>query len=319
MASVATNPEHYLWVEKYRPNIIDDCVLPEKIKSEFKGFVKQGRIPTLLLSGGPGSGKTTAARCLANEVDADFMVLNASMEGGIDVIRTKILQFASTVSFGSNKKITLLDESDFLSGNVQGALRNFIEQFSDNHSIIFTANYKNKITDALQSRSHVIDFKIPVKEKATLASQFFKRVLFILNEEKIEFDKKVVAEVVNHYFPDFRRCLNELQKHSAGGAIDSSILTEFSDATFGELIESLKAKKFNNMRKWVGNHSDVEPSQLFRMFYDYANEKVDAKSIPALVLLLGEYQYKASFVVDQEINLAAFLTEVMLSPNIQFK
>lgn len=310
--------KHFLWVEKYRPKKIADCILPEDIKSTFQGYVDDGRVPTLILVGGAGCGKTTVARCLANELSADFMVVNASMDTGIDNIRTKVLNFASSVSFGGGMKITLLDEADYLSHNSQAACRNFQEQFSDNHSIIFTANFKSKLIEPLLSRSQVIDFKFRTADIPKLSSQFFKRVQFILDEQHIEYDKKVVAEVVKHYFPDFRRCINELQKHAIGGSIGPEVLTEFSNTTFDELVVHLKNKKFNEIRKWVANHSDIEPNELFNTFYTYASDKFDQKSIPAIVLMLNEAQYKSGLVANQEINTLAFLTSIMTS-GIVFK
>lgn len=310
--------DQFVWVEKYRPAAIVDCILPKSIKDAAEGYVKQGRCPTLIMTGSAGVGKTTLARCIANELEADFMVVNASLESGIDTIRHKIQQFASTVSFTNSKKITLLDEADGLTPAAQASLRAFIEEFSNNHSLILTCNFVHKLIEPLHSRSSIIDFKIPKAEKANLAAQFFKRVTKILDHEKIEYDKKVVAEVVNNYFPDFRRCLNELQKYSVSGKIDSGILANFSDSSLNELIQLLKNKKFNDMRKWVAQ-TDMEPSHLFKLLYDRASEKLEPKSIPPLVLLIGQYQYQSAFVVDQEINTAAFLTEVLMSQDITWK
>ncbi len=312
------NPNQFVWTEAYRPTKIADCILSKSIKDAAEGYVKQGRCPTLILSGTAGVGKTTLARCIANELDADFMVINASMESGIDTIRTKIASFASTVSFTDSKKITLLDEADGLTPAAQASLRAFIEEFSNNHSLILTCNFVHKLIEPLHSRASVIDFKIPRAEKASLASHFFKRVLMILDQEQVEYEKKVVAEVVNHYFPDFRRCLNELQKYSVSGKIDSGILANFSDESFNELIAALKGKKFNDMRKWVAQ-SDMDSTRLFRELYHKASEKLEPKSIPPLILLIGQYQYQSAFVADQEINTAAFLTEVLLSQDIIWK
>ncbi len=310
--------DQFVWVEKFRPDNIMDCVLPTSIKDAAEGYVKQGRCPTLILTGTAGVGKTTLARCIANELGADFMVINASMESGIDTIRTKIQQFASTVSFTESKKITLLDEADGLTPAAQASLRAFIEEFSNNHSLILTCNFVHKLIEPLHSRASVIDFKIPRSEKASLASQFFKRVTKILDFEKVDYDKKVVAEVVNHYFPDFRRCLNELQKYAASGKIDSGILANFSDESLKELIVALKNKKFNDMRKWVAN-AEMDATQIFRALYNRATEVMEPKSIPPLVLLIGQYQYQSSFVADQELNTAAFLTEILMSHDIVWK
>lgn len=316
-----SNLDQYVWTEKYRPNTIDDCILPSNIKDAVKGYVKDGRCPTLLFSGGAGIGKTTLAKALSNDLGADFMYINASMERGIDTIRTQIMQFASTVSFSDSKKITLLDEADSLTPEAQKSLRAFIEEFSSNHSIIMTCNFKHKLIEPLHSRSHVIDFKITNSDKPKLAAQFFKRVSHILDAEKVTYDKQVVASVVQEFFPDFRRCLNELQKFAkqSNGNIDSSILVLFSTENFDSLIKTLKDKKFNEMRRWLVQNADMDQHRLFREFYVSASEKMQPKSIPALILLLGEYQYKSSFVVDQEINTAAFLTELMTDTSIEWK
>lgn len=308
-----------VFAEKYRPTKIADCILPEYIKAQAAGYVKSGRVPTLIMTGGPGCGKTTLARAIASEVGADVLFINASMESGIDTIRTKISQFASTVSFSNSKKITILDEADGLSQDAQKSLRGFIEEFSGNHSIIFTCNFISKLIDPLKSRSGVIDFKINKADRQTLATEFFKRLLGILDKEGIEYEKKAVAELVQKTFPDFRRCLNEIQRYAAGGKIDLGILLDLSEEAFSELTTILKEKKFDSMRKWVANHSDLDSATFFRMFYEKLNEKVQPKSIPALVLLIGEYSFRSVHVVDQEINTAAFLTEVLLSQDVVFK
>lgn len=306
------NNKHDVWCEKYRPNLIKDIILPSSIKDAAEGYVKQGKLGTIIFSGGAGVGKTTLARCIANELGADFMVVNASLENGIDTIRTKISQFASTMSFSDSKKITLLDEADFCSPNAQASLRGFIEEFSANHAIIMTCNFKSRLIEPLHSRAAVFDFKIPKKEKAALATQFFKRVIQILDNEKVEYEKSVVAEVVNKFFPDFRRCLNELQKYATSGKIDSGILVNFTTDSIKALFESLKNKKFNDMRKWVAEN-DLDSTQFFRAVYDSAADYMDTKSLPSLILLVGQYQYQAAFCSDQEINNAAFCTELMLS------
>jgi replication factor C small subunit len=309
---ISKNEKHHVWVEAYRPTKIDECILPESIRNAARGYVAKGKIPTMIFSGGAGVGKTTLARCIANELQADFMVINASMENGIDTIRTKIMNFASTVSFSDSKKITLLDEADSLTPDAQRALRNFIEEFAGNHSIIMTCNFKTRLIEPLHSRSAVIDFKIPKSEKANLGALFFKRVCHILENEKVEFDKRVVADVVNKFFPDFRRCINELQRYSMTGKIDSGILVNFSTDSIKELFVALKNKKFNDMRKWVANN-DMDSAQFYRGIYDNASEFLEPKSIPELIILIGQYQYQAAFCADQEINNAAFCTELMMS------
>ena len=305
--------------EKYRPKTIDDCILPESTKDILKGFIREGNLPSLLFTGSAGCGKTTAARAIANELGADLLFINASMEGNIDTIRTRMMQFASTVSFTESKKITILDEADGLSNTAQGALRGFIEEFGKNHSVIFTANFNNKIIDPIRSRCKVIDFKISAKEKSAIATKFLKRVLAILDAEGIEYDKEAVAGLVMKKFPDFRSVLNELQGYSVGGKIDAGILANLSDEAFGQLITSLKNKKFGEVRKWVAEHSDMDSVHLFRMFYDTVNEKLESKSIPAMILTLGEYSYKDYFVADKELNRMAFLTTLMVSNEISWK
>ena len=311
-----TNP---VWAEKYRPENIDDCILPEATKAQAKGYVESGRIPTMIFTGTAGTGKTTLARAIANELGADVLFINASMDGNIDNIRTKVAQFASSVSFSNSKKITILDEADGITQQGQQALRGFIEEFSGNHSIIFTCNFLNKLIDPLKSRSGVIDFKITNKEKPKLATAFYKRIISILDKEKVEYDKKAVAELVQKTFPDFRRCLNELQRYAAGGKVDLGILLDVGEESIKELVDILKDRNYGNMRKWVANHSDMESVAFFRSFYDRASELLEPKSIPDLVLLLGEYSYKSAIVVDQEINTAAFLTTLMLNPVMVWK
>lgn len=305
--------------EKWRPKTIDDCILPESTKEQVKGLIKGGNIPSMLFVGSAGCGKTTLARAIAYELGADLLFINASMDGNVDLIRTKLSQFASTVSFTSAKKITILDEADGLTPAAQQALRGFIEEFGKNHSIIFTANFTAKIIDPIMSRCKVIDFKIPAKEKPLIGAKFLKRVLNILDTEGIEYEKEAVAELVMKKFPDFRSVLNELQGYAAGGKIDSGILLNLSDESFALLITALKAKKFSDVRKWTAEHSDIESVHLFRMFYDQSNTRLESRSIPELVLLLGEYSYKAYFCADAEINTMAFLTSIMTSPTIVWK
>lgn len=305
--------EQFLWTEIYRPRKIDDCILPKSLKDTFQEFVNQGNIPNLLLCGTQGTGKTTVARALCDELGFDVLEINGSMNGGIDTLRNEIKNFASTISFSGSRKAVILDEADYLNAqSTQPALRNFMEEFSRNCAFILTCNFKNRIIEPLHSRCSVIEFKIPQKEKQVLAAQFYKRVLHILKEENITFEAPVVAQLITTHFPDWRRILNELQRYSATGNIDTGILSNLKDESFRELIDSLKTKNFNAMRKWVGENSDTEPSAFFRKFYDSAHNYMVDKSIPVMVLLISKYQYQSAFAADQEINTAAFLTEVMI-------
>jgi len=301
-----------LWVEKYRPHKIADCVLPENLKITFQKFVDDKMIPNLLLSGGPGVGKTTVARAMLDEMDNDYIIINGSMNGNIDTLRNDIRNYAATVSFTSDRKYVILDEADYLNANsTQPALRNFMEEYSNNCGFILTCNFKNRIIAPLHSRCSVVDFKISGKERAELAKQFLERTYYILEQERIQFDKKVVAQLITKFFPDWRRVLNELQRYSASGSIDSGILVNVADLDIKELIASLREKNFVSMRKWVGLNNTIETNTLFRKLYDTAHDFLKPDSIPQLVLIIGDYQYKAAFVVDQEINLAACLTSVM--------
>lgn len=304
------NENEFLWVEAYRPKKIEDCILPEAQKKDFRVMLDRGEIQNMLLCGGAGMGKTTIARALCNELDTDYIIINGSEESGIDVLRTKIKQFASAVSFSGKPKVVILDEADYLNPNsTQPALRAFIEEFSNNCRFIFTCNFKNRIIPPLHSRCAVIEFKIGKDDKAQIAAGFFKRVLEILRNENIEFDKKVVAKVVEKHFPDYRRVLNELQKYSASGTIDEGILASVSEANMNDLVACLKDKDWKKMRNWVVNNQDNDPAGLFRKIYDTLIERVS--TVPQLVLLLADYQYKAAFCADQEINLVACLTEIM--------
>jgi DNA polymerase III delta prime subunit len=305
--------DDFLWVEKYRPHKIEDCILPESLKSTFSEFVKQGSIPNLLLTGSQGTGKTTVARARCEELGLDYIEINGSMNGGIDTLRTEIKNFASTISFTGTRKMVILDEADYLNAqSTQPALRNFMEEFSKNCGFILTCNFKNRIIEPLHSRCSVIEFKIPSSQKPKLAAQFHKRACGILEQEGVEFDKAVVAEVVTKHFPDWRRVLNELQRYSVTGKIDSGILANLGEENFKGLVDLLKNKRFNDMRKWVSENLDTEPTAFFRKFYDMASTYMKPNSIPQLVLLLGRYQYQSAFVADQEINTVAFLTEVMV-------
>jgi len=308
--------EEYLWVEKYRPRKIDSCILSKELKSFFKTIIKKGDIQNMLLSGTAGTGKTTVARALCEELDSDYIVINGSEESGIDVLRTKIKQFASTVSFTGNTKVVILDEADYLNPNsTQPALRGFIEEFSNNCRFIFTCNFKNRIIQPLHSRCTSIDFKIPKEEKPKIAAGFFKRVLDILTDENIPFNEKVVAKVVEKHFPDYRRILNELQRYSHSGNIDEGILTNIVEVNTNELVESLKQKDWKRMRMWVVNNLDNDPQTLFRTIFDTIVPLTN--QVPQLVLTIADYQYKAAFVSDQEINLVACLTEIMAGVSIE--
>lgn len=302
----------FLWVEKYRPQKIDDCVLPDSLKATFKEYISKGELPNFLFAGSAGVGKTTVAKALCNEIGAEYLMINGSEESGIDTLRTKIKGFASTVSLTDAKKVVILDEADYLNANsTQPALRGFIEEFSNNCRFIFTCNFKNRIIEPLHSRCAVIEFKIDNAEKPKVAAAFFKRIVDILKNEQVEFDQKVVAELVTKYFPDFRRVLNELQRYSVSGKIDSGILVNVSEESYKELIKMMKEKNFSEVRKWVAKNSDSDSVALFRQLYDSASTTIEPQSIPQLVLFLAEYQYKAAFVADHELNIMAALTEIM--------
>jgi DNA polymerase III delta prime subunit len=305
----------FLWVEKYRPKKISECILTEELKDTFTQFLKQKEIPNLLLSGSAGTGKTTVAKALCEELGCDYIVINGSDEGRqIDTVRSKIKNFASTVSLteDANHKVIIIDEADYMNAeSVQPALRNFIETFYKNCRFIFTCNYKNKIIPALHSRCTVIDFKITNGQVKKTAMAFMKRMEDVLKDENIEFDKNVLAELIQKYYPDFRRTINELQRYSVRGKIDSGILFNLSEANTKELIKTLKEKRFNDMRKWVVQNLDKEPSSLFKTLYETLYTSLDSKSVPQSILILAGYQYKSAFVADQEINMVACLTEIM--------
>ena len=306
--------QEYLWVEKYRPQTIDECILPKNLKETFKQFIQTGELPNFLFCGTAGVGKTTVAKALCNEVGAEYLLINGSEESGIDVLRTKIKSFASTVSLTDSKKVIILDEADYLNPNsTQPALRAFIEEFSNNCRFIFTCNYKNRIIEPLHSRCSVIDFKIENAEKQEIAAAFFKRTINILAKENIIADQKVVAELVTKHFPDWRRVLNELQRYSVSGKIDAGILVNMTEDSFKDLLKNMKDKNFTEVRKWVAKNGDSETINIFRQLYDTASVHLEPASIPQLVLILADYQYKAAFVADHELNLMAALTEVMSS------
>jgi DNA polymerase III delta prime subunit len=308
--------QEFLWVEKYRPRTLEDCILPADQKKIFQEMLSKGEIQNMLLCGGAGMGKTTIARALCEELQTDYIVINGSEESGIDVLRTKIKQFASTVSFSGKAKVVILDEADYLNPNsTQPALRAFMEEFSSNCRFIFTCNFKNRIIPPLHSRTTVIEFKLPKSEKPKIAGAFFKRVCEILKHENIEFDQKVAAKVIEKHFPDYRRILNEMQRYSSSGKIDEGILVNMGEVNMQELTASLKDKDWKKMRTWVVNNIDNDPQTLFRKFYDTFSDSV--VQVPQLILLLADYQYKSAFCADQEINLVACLTEIMAS--VEFK
>lgn len=305
--------EHLLWTEKYRPQTIEDCILPDRLKKPFQEYVNQKEIPNLLLSGGAGVGKTTVAKAMCNEIGCDFMVINGSDESGIDTFRTKIKNYASSMSLSGGRKVIIIDEADYLNPNsTQPALRNAIEEFASNCSFIFTCNYKNRIIDPLHSRCAVIDFGLKNGEKAKMAAAFFKRIQTILQSESVDADDKVLAELIKKHFPDFRRVLNELQRYSQFGKIDTGILTQIADVSIDELSKNIAAKDFGAIRKWVASH-EIDNTTLFRKLYDTLYDTLKPQSIPQAVIILADYQYKAAFVADQEINTVACLTELMVS------
>jgi len=304
--------EEFLWVQKYRPKTIADTILSSELKQTFQQFVNQENIPNLLLTGSAGIGKTTVAKALCEQLNADYIVINGSMNGNIDTLRTEIMQFASSISFTGGRKYVILDEADYLNPqSTQPALRNFMEEFSKNCGFILTCNFKNRIIEPLHSRCTVIDFKTKGKDKAKLAAKFFNRLCDILKNEEVEFESKVVAELVNLHFPDWRRVINECQRYASTGRIDSGILANLNQESFKQLITHMKAKEYQSVRKWVGENSDIDASQFFRAFYDTAWEEVSDNSVPGVVITLGEYQYKHSFAADPEINIMAFLTAIM--------
>ena len=310
--------EQFLWVEKYRQQSNDDCILPEELKDTFKEFVDNKDLPNLLLTGGPGVGKTTVAKALCLEMDMDHLLINGSEEGGIDTLRNTIRNYASTVSFSSQGKVVILDEADYLNPqSTQPALRGFIEEFAGNCRFILTCNFKNRIIEPLHSRCSVIEFKIKKSDKPRLAASFGKRVCGILDDENIKYQKSVVGQVMMKYFPDWRRVLNELQRYSVGGTIDAGIFENLGEISLDSLSNSLKNRDFTEMRKWVAENSDNDPNQLFRKIYDGMYDYLEPNSIPDAVLIIAQYQYQSGFVANTDINLVACLTEMMV--NCQWK
>ena len=306
--------EEYLWVEKYRPKTVSDAILPKPLKETFQQFVDSKNVPNLLLTGTAGVGKTTIAKAMLEELGCDYIVINGSDEGRlIDTLRTKIKGFASSMSLAGGRKYVILDEADYLNAEtVQPALRNFMEEYSANCGFIMTCNFSNKLIEPLRSRCSVVEFKMSSSDKPKLAGEFFKRVCNILTEQGVEYDKATVAEVVKKHFPDNRRVLNELQRYSATGKIDAGILVNFSDVNMKTLMASLKAKEFSKVRKWVAQNIDGDTTQVFRSIYDNASEYVKPTSVPQVVVTLADYQYKAAFAADAEINMMAMLTELMI-------
>jgi DNA polymerase III delta prime subunit len=303
--------EHLLFTEKYRPKTIAECILPDRLKTPFQEYVNQNNIPNLLLSGGAGVGKTTVAKAMCEEIGCDYMIINGSDENGVDVVRYKITNYASSMSLSGGRKVIIIDEADYLSPNAQAAFRNAIEEFASNCSFIFTCNYKNKLIDPLHSRCAVVEFNLKNAEKTQMAGQFFKRIQSILQSEEIEYDDKVIVELIKKHFPDFRRVINELQRYSQFGKIDSGILSHIVEVSLGDIIKYIKDKDFGAIRKWVASN-DIDATTFFRKIYDNLYDVLKPQSIPQAVIILADYQYKQAFVADTEINTVACLTEIMV-------
>ena len=303
-----------LWVEKFRPMRIEDCILPKEIKTMFQSIVDSGEIPNLLLTGSPGIGKTTVAKALCNQLDCDSIMINGSDEGRmIDTLRTTVVNYASTVSLSGGKKVIIIDEADYMNkDSVQPALRGVIEEFSKNCRFIFTCNFKNRIIPALHSRCSVVDFVISKNSKPDVAMEMLENTKRILDKEGVKYDEKILVDLILKYFPDFRRVINELQKYSLNGVIDDGILKQSSDENFTELFVALKGKDFSGMRKWVAQNIDNDHVRLYRQIYDTLNKRFEKRSIPQAVLTIADYSYKAAFVADQEVNMVACLTEIMM-------
>jgi len=310
--------DEYLWVEKYRPQTVNDCILPDRLKAVFQEYVNTKNVPNLMLTGTAGVGKTTVAVAMCEEIGLDYLFINSSEERGIDTLRTKIKGYASTISFAGTRKVIILDEADYITPEAQAGLRGAIEEFSSNCTFIFTCNFKSRLIDALHSRCSVIDFSLQNSEKPKMAALFFKRLCEILKNEKVEFDKNVIVKIVEKYFPDYRRTLNELQRYASRGMIDAGILAQVVDVkNISDLIKHLKEKNFAEMRKWVVVNSDIDPARVYRKIYDGLYEYLKPESIPQAVVILAKYQYQSAFVPDQEINLVACLTEIMVDCEVK--
>lgn len=305
--------EEFLWVEKYRPQTIRDTILPEELKKTFQQFINQKNIPNLILSGPAGIGKTTVAKAMLEELGCNYIVVNGSLDRNIDTLRVAIQQFASSMSLVDGRKYVILDEADYLNANsTQPALRNFMEEYASNCGFILTCNYKNRIISPLHSRCSVIDFKLSKKDQKEILTHFYKRVTSILKEENVSFDKIVVGEFIKKYYPDWRRIINELQRYSATGAIDAGILTSFQEISIKQLIDDMKDKNITNVRKWAAENANNDQTSLFRRFYDTSADYFTPVGVAQLIMLIGKYQYYAAFVADPEVNIASFLTEVMV-------
>tara|TARA_A100001011_G_C14270223_1_gene826674 strand:+ start:350 stop:1285 length:936 start_codon:yes stop_codon:yes gene_type:complete len=310
--------QEHLWVEKYRPTTIEECILPSQLKKDFKQILKQKELQNMLLTGTAGTGKTTVAKAMCKELNLDYIIINGSEESGIDTLRNKIKQFASSVSLEGGYKVVILDEADYLNPqSTQPALRGFIEEFSANCRFILTCNFKNRIIEPLHSRCSVIEFGIPKGQKQAIAAGMMERLEHILTTENVSYEQPVLAELIMKYFPDFRRTINELQRYGVSGNIDSGILVNVNDVSVGNLMNHLKVKDFRKMRQWVADNIDIEPAAMFRKIYDSSTEYVNPQSIPQLILILADYQYKDSFVADHELNMVACLTEIMAG--VEFK
>lgn len=315
---IGNENDKMLWVEKYRPKSINECILPERLKKPFQEYVNRKEIPNMILSGTAGVGKTTVARAMCEEIGADYILINGSDESGIDMLRVKIKGFASSVSLMGGRKVIIIDEADYLNPNsTQPAFRGVIEEFADNCSFIFTCNFKNRIIEPLHSRCAVIDFKLKAEEKAQIAGAFMARVEEVLKKEEVGYDPKVVAEVIKRFFPDYRRVLNELQRYSTFGKIDIGVLSVESNVKLKELMKWLADKNFAEVRKWVAQNTDSDAATVYREIYDSMSDILQKDSIPAAVILLAKYQYQSAFVADQEVNLLAFLTELMIECEVK--